>query len=121
MTGEEKKGGGGGGGGGGKNNTTTGVSNGNANEMVIENNVQTTVQQQPPQINNVEVSQQNGGPEKAPVVAGTNVETLPRTGKQVMCVYIVCLSLFLRITMCMLYIYIHNAGGIAVCCIPGNR
>lgn len=32
---------------------------------------------------NVNVSQQNGGPEKAPVVGGTNVETLPRAGKQV--------------------------------------
>lgn len=27
--------------------------------------------------------QQNGAPEKAPVVAGTNMETLPRPGKQV--------------------------------------
>lgn len=32
---------------------------------------------------NVNVSQQNGGSEKAPVVGGTNVETLPRPGKQV--------------------------------------
>lgn len=29
------------------------------------------------------IEQQNGGPEKAPVVTGTNMETLPRPGKQV--------------------------------------
>lgn len=29
------------------------------------------------------VNQQNGAPEKAPVVTGTNMETLPRPGKQV--------------------------------------
>ena len=29
------------------------------------------------------VNQQNGGTEKAPVVTGTNMETLPRPGKQV--------------------------------------
>lgn len=29
------------------------------------------------------VVQQNGAPEKAPVVTGTNMETLPRPGKQV--------------------------------------
>lgn len=29
------------------------------------------------------IGQHNGGPEKAPVVTGTNMETLPRPGKQV--------------------------------------
>lgn len=35
------------------------------------------------QNDNANVVQQNGNLEKAPVVAGTNVETLPRAGKQV--------------------------------------
>ena len=32
---------------------------------------------------NNSINRQNGAPEKAPVVPGTNVETLPRQGKQV--------------------------------------
>lgn len=59
MTGEEGKGGGGGG---GTDNTD--------NTNVINNA-------------NVTTNHQNGGTEKAPVVGGTNVETLPRPGKQV--------------------------------------
>lgn len=61
MTGEEGKGGGGGGGGGG----TDGTDNANVINAIVNTN------------------QQNGGTEKAPVVGGTNVETLPRPGKQV--------------------------------------
>ena len=61
MTGEEGKGGGGRGDGGGIDGTD--------NINVINENVNT--------------NQQNGGSEKAPVVGGTNVETLPRPGKQV--------------------------------------
>ncbi|XP_033226769.1 ankyrin-3-like isoform X10 [Belonocnema kinseyi] len=60
MTGEEGKGGGGGGGGGG----TDATDNGNVINAIVNTN------------------QQNGGTEKAPVVGGTNVETLPRPGKQ---------------------------------------
>ncbi|XP_048261568.1 ankyrin-3 isoform X24 [Bombus terrestris] len=73
MTGEEGKCGGGTGTGGdagvGNTNLTDNVNNVNAN---VHANVNT----------NINVSQQNGGPEKAPVVGGTNVETLPRAGKQ---------------------------------------
>jgi hypothetical protein len=65
MTGEDGKRGGGAG------DVTTGA---NANTNVTDNaNVNA----------NISVSQQNGGPEKAPVVGGSNVETLPRAGKQV--------------------------------------
>lgn len=74
MTGEEGKCGGGTGAGGdagvGNTNLTDNVNNVNAN---VHANVNA----------NINVSQQNGGPEKAPVVGGTNVETLPRAGKQV--------------------------------------
>ncbi|XP_006619672.1 ankyrin-3-like isoform X1 [Apis dorsata] len=73
MTGEEGKCGGGTGTGGdagvGNTNLTDNVNNINAN---VHANLNA----------NINVSQQNGGPEKAPVVGGTNVETLPRTGKQ---------------------------------------
>ncbi|KAF3427023.1 hypothetical protein E2986_13543 [Frieseomelitta varia] len=73
MTGEEGKCGGGTGAGGdagvGNTNLTDNVNNVNAN---VHANVNA----------NINVSQQNGGPEKAPVVGGTNVETLPRAGKQ---------------------------------------
>ncbi|XP_046140908.1 ankyrin-3-like isoform X13 [Osmia bicornis bicornis] len=75
MTGEEGKCGGGTGGG-------AGVGNTNANTNVTDNmnNVNANVHAN---VNaNINVSQQNGGPEKAPVVGGTNVETLPRAGKQ---------------------------------------
>lgn len=65
MTGEDGKRGGGAG------DVTTGA---NVNTNVTEN---TNVNA------NISVSQQNGGPEKAPVVGGSNVETLPRAGKQV--------------------------------------
>ena len=60
MTGEDGKGGEGGGEGGPTDNTN-----------MINTNV------------NMNKNQQNGGSEKAPVVGGTNVETLPRPGKQV--------------------------------------
>ncbi|XP_076226618.1 uncharacterized protein LOC116427791 isoform X20 [Nomia melanderi] len=75
MTGEEGKYGGGTGTGGvvGSGNTTTNVTD-NANN--VNANVHANVNA------NINVSQQNGGPEKAPVVGGTNVETLPRAGKQ---------------------------------------
>lgn len=73
MTGEEGKCGGGTGSGGG-GNTNMNV-NDNANN--VNANVHANVNA------NINVSQQNGGPEKAPVVGGTNVETLPRVGKQV--------------------------------------
>ncbi|XP_015589452.1 ankyrin-3 isoform X8 [Cephus cinctus] len=66
MTGEEGKGGTGGGGDGG------GITDGSATDNA--NNINVNV--------NVSVNQQNGAPEKAPVVTGTNMETLPRTGKQ---------------------------------------
>lgn len=65
MTGEDGKCGGAGG--------VTGGTGANVNVTDNANNVNA----------NVNVSQQNGGPEKAPVVGGTNVETLPRAGKQV--------------------------------------
>ncbi|KAL0125581.1 hypothetical protein PUN28_004590 [Cardiocondyla obscurior] len=66
MTGEDgKRGGGGGGGAGDGTNMNTNVTD-NANNVNA----------------NINVNQQNGGPEKAPVVGGTNVETLPRAGKQ---------------------------------------
>jgi len=64
MTGEDGKRGGGAG------DVTSG---GNVNANVDNANVNA----------NISVSQQNGGPEKAPVVGGSNVETLPRAGKQV--------------------------------------
>lgn len=67
MTGEDGKRGGGG----GTGDVTSGA---NVNANVTDNaNVNA----------NISVSQQNGGPEKAPVVGGSNVETLPRAGKQV--------------------------------------
>ncbi|XP_011500173.1 PREDICTED: ankyrin-3-like [Ceratosolen solmsi marchali] len=79
MTGEERKGGGGGGGGGGDGEggerTTTRsnlTSTDNANNVANMNGSEA----------NYGVNQQNGGLEKAPVVAGTNVETLPRPEKQ---------------------------------------
>lgn len=59
MTGVEGKGGGG-----------EGATDSSDNTNVINNA-------------NVNTNQQNGGTEKAPVVGGTNVETLPRPGKQV--------------------------------------
>lgn len=71
MTGEEGKRGGGGGAG-----DVTGT-NMNTNVTDNANNVNANVNA------NINVNQQNGGPEKAPVVGGTNVETLPRSGKQV--------------------------------------
>ncbi|XP_043478904.1 ankyrin-2-like isoform X4 [Leptopilina heterotoma] len=58
MTGVEGKGGGG-----------EGATDSSDNTNVINNA-------------NVNTNQQNGGTEKAPVVGGTNVETLPRPGKQ---------------------------------------
>lgn len=64
MTGEDGKRGG--------DDVTTGA-NMNTNVTDNANNVNA----------NINVSQQNGEPEKAPVVGGTNVETLPRAGKQV--------------------------------------
>lgn len=70
MTGEDGKRGGGAG------DVTTGA-NMNTNVTDNANNVNANVNA------NINVSQQNGGPEKAPVVGGTNVETLPRAGKQV--------------------------------------
>ncbi|XP_054002809.1 ankyrin-3-like isoform X13 [Hylaeus anthracinus] len=75
MTGEEGKcgGGTGTGGAGDGGNTNTNVTD-NANN--VNANVHANVNA------NINVSQQNGGPEKAPVVGGTNVETLPRAGKQ---------------------------------------
>jgi hypothetical protein len=80
MTGEERKGGGGGGGGGGDSGggerTTTRdnlTSTDNANNVANMNGSELSHA----------VNQQNGGLEKAPVVAGTNVETLPRPEKQV--------------------------------------
>ncbi|XP_072750226.1 uncharacterized protein [Anoplolepis gracilipes] len=69
MTGEDGKRGS------GTGNVTTGA-NMNANVTDNVNNVNANVNA------NINVSQQNGGPEKAPVVGGTNVETLPRAGKQ---------------------------------------
>lgn len=66
MTGEDGKRGGG-----------AGNTNMNTNVTDNANNVNANVNA------NINVNQQNGGPEKAPVVGGTNVETLPRTGKQV--------------------------------------
>lgn len=72
MTGEDGKSGAGGGAGG-----VTAGANMNTNVTDNVNNVNANVNA------NINVSQQNGGPEKAPVVSGTNVETLPRTGKQV--------------------------------------
>lgn len=69
MTGEDGKRGGGAG-----TNMNTNV---NTNVTDNANNVNANVNA------NINVNQQNGGPEKAPVVGGTNVETLPRTGKQV--------------------------------------
>ncbi|XP_050450693.1 ankyrin-2-like isoform X15 [Cataglyphis hispanica] len=69
MTGEDGKRGSGAG------DVTTGA-NMNANVTDNANNVNANVNA------NINVSQQNGGPEKAPVVGGTNVETLPRAGKQ---------------------------------------
>lgn len=73
MTGEEGKGGGGAGG--NTNvNATDNVNNVNAN---INANVNVNINA------NTNVVHQNGGTEKAPVVGGTNVETLPRAGKQV--------------------------------------
>lgn len=76
MTGEEGKCGGGTGTGGAADggNTNTNVTD-NANN--VNANVHANVNA------NINVSQQNGGPEKAPVVGSTNVETLPRPGKQV--------------------------------------
>nr|XP_050866517.1 ankyrin-2-like isoform X19 [Vespula vulgaris] len=72
MTGEEGKGGGGAGG--NTNvNATDNVNNVNAN---INANVNVNINA------NTNVVHQNGGTEKAPVVGGTNVETLPRAGKQ---------------------------------------
>ncbi|XP_076296315.1 uncharacterized protein LOC143216793 isoform X5 [Lasioglossum baleicum] len=73
MTGEEGKYGGGTGGVAGGGNTNTNVAD-NANNLNA--NVHANVNA------NINVSQQNGGPEKAPVVGGTNVETLPRSGRQ---------------------------------------
>ncbi|XP_076752691.1 uncharacterized protein LOC143424501 isoform X1 [Xylocopa sonorina] len=75
MTGEEGKCGGGTGIGGGADvgNTNTNLTD-NANNLNA--NVHANVNA------NINVNQQNGGPEKAPMVGGTNVETLPRTGKQ---------------------------------------
>jgi len=70
MTGEDGKRGG------GADDVTTGA-NMNTNVTDNVNNVNANVNA------NINVSQQNGGPEKAPVVGGTNVETLPRAGKQV--------------------------------------
>lgn len=70
MTGENGKRGSGAG------DVTTGA-NMNANVTDNANNVNANVNA------NINVSQQNGGLEKAPVVGGTNVETLPRAGKQV--------------------------------------
>ncbi|KYQ47308.1 hypothetical protein ALC60_13641 [Trachymyrmex zeteki] len=70
MTGEDGKRGG------GTGDVTTGA-NMNTNVTDNVNNVNANVNA------NINVSQQNGGPEKAPVVGGTNVETLPRAGKQV--------------------------------------
>lgn len=64
MTGEDGKRGG------GTGDVTSGA-NMNTNVTDNVNNVNA----------NINVSQQNGGPEKAPVVGGTNVETLPRAGK----------------------------------------
>lgn len=76
MTGEEGKCGGGTGTGG-----DAGVGNTNTNLTDNVNNVNANVHAN---VNaNINASQQNGGPEKAPVVGGTNVETLPRAGKQV--------------------------------------
>ncbi|XP_067209228.1 ankyrin-3 isoform X13 [Linepithema humile] len=54
---------------------------------VTETNMNTNVTDNANNVNanvnaNINVSQQNGAPEKAPVVGGTNVETLPRAGKQ---------------------------------------
>ncbi|OAD57372.1 hypothetical protein WN48_02173 [Eufriesea mexicana] len=75
MTGEEGKCGGGTGTGG-----DAGVGNTNTNLTDNVNNVNANVHAN---VNaNINASQQNGGPEKAPVVGGTNVETLPRAGKQ---------------------------------------
>ncbi|XP_046813612.1 ankyrin-3-like isoform X14 [Vespa crabro] len=72
MTGEEGKGGGGAVG--NTNvNATDNVNNVNAN---INANVNVNINA------NTNVVHQNGGTEKAPVVGGTNVETLPRAGKQ---------------------------------------
>lgn len=75
MTGEEGKGGGGGAGGNTNVNATDNVNNVNAN---VNANVNVNINA------NTNVVHQNGGTtEKAPVVGGTNVETLPRAGKQV--------------------------------------
>lgn len=46
------------------------------------------------------VVQQNGAPEKAPVVTGTNMETLPRPGKQV--------SLTLSYIHIHIYVYLNT-------------
>lgn len=101
MTGEEKKGGGGG---------HKGVSNGNANEVPAEvqanNNV--VVNNEGTPINNL---QQNGATEKAPVVAGTNVETLPRTGKQVIIVCVTCVCVCVKCVRVCVYAVRVFCGG----------
>ena len=89
MTGEEGKCGGGTGTGG-----DAGVGNTNTNLTDNVNNINANVHAN---LNaNINVSQQNGGPEEAPVVGGTNVETLPRAGKQVR--EIISLSISLKLS-----------------------
>ncbi|EZA57259.1 hypothetical protein X777_02510 [Ooceraea biroi] len=59
-----------------------GKRGGGAGDVTTEANVNTNVTNNANVNANISVSQQNGGPEKAPVVGGSNVETLPRAGKQ---------------------------------------
>ncbi|XP_036146496.1 ankyrin-3 isoform X15 [Monomorium pharaonis] len=64
-----------------------GKRSGDTGDVTTETNMNTNVTDNANNVNanvnaNINVSQQNGEPEKAPVVGGTNVETLPRAGKQ---------------------------------------